>query len=180
MSVERHLRRRGAAVLFRRAVPRDLQERMGQKEIVKGLGAIPARSAQYCAYAMWSICEEVFSKVRQDPSLTPSDIDAMVSLYLADVRFADEAARASLSPSGEDAPRAGAPTSVTLHDLAPKSGAAPRTTTSTSRPMRSMTSPGASAGPSRRDRSMSAWPSAPSVGRSGKNTSKSHTVGPRS
>ena len=104
MSVERHLRRRGAAVLFRRAVPRDLQERMGQKEIVKGLGAIPARSAQYCAYAMWSICEEVFSKVRQDPSLTPSDIDAMVSLYLADVRFADEAARASLSPSGEDAP----------------------------------------------------------------------------
>jgi len=104
MSVERHLRRRGAAVLFRRAVPRDLQERMGQKEIVKGLGALPAGRAQYCAYAMWSICEEVFSTVRQDPTLTPADINAMVSLYLADCRFADETARASLSRSGEDAP----------------------------------------------------------------------------
>ena len=86
MSVERHLRRRGAAVLFRRAVPRDLQERMGQKEIVKGLGALPAGRAQYCAYAMWSICEEVFSTVRQDPTLTPADINAMVSLYLADLQ----------------------------------------------------------------------------------------------
>jgi hypothetical protein len=60
---EHHLRRRGAALLFRRAVPQDLQKRFGKKEIVKGLGAKTARSAQYSAHAMWNVCEEVFKAV---------------------------------------------------------------------------------------------------------------------
>ena len=97
MIAEHHLRRRGAAMLFRRAVPQNLQSRFEKKEIVKGLGAKTARTAQYLAHAMWSVCEEVFNAVRQDPTLTPTAINAMVAIYLADCRKAIEADSAMLA-----------------------------------------------------------------------------------
>jgi hypothetical protein len=86
-------------VLFRRAVPQDLQKRFGKKEIVKGLGAKTACAAQYLAHAMWSVCEEVFRAVRQDPTLTPTAINEMVALYLAECRQAIDADRALLAPA---------------------------------------------------------------------------------
>jgi hypothetical protein len=49
MIAEHHLRRRGAAMLFRRAVPQNLRKRFEKKEIVKGLGAKTSRTAQYLA-----------------------------------------------------------------------------------------------------------------------------------
>lgn len=48
---------------------------------------------------MWSVCEEVFTAVRQDPTLTPTAINAMVAIYLADCRKAIEADCALLAPA---------------------------------------------------------------------------------
>jgi len=90
MGYGRHLRQRGGAAHFRRVVPVDLKARIGRREIVRSLSALPLFERNSPSRRFGLACDEVFRIVRSQPSLTREDIQRLVAVYLDDLAKRDQ------------------------------------------------------------------------------------------
>jgi hypothetical protein len=75
MGYGRHLRQRGGAAHFRRVVPDDLKARIGRREIVRSIGALPLFKRNSLSRRFSLACDEAFRVVRSQPSLSREDIE---------------------------------------------------------------------------------------------------------
>jgi hypothetical protein len=82
MGYGRHMRQRDGAVHFRRVVPKDLRTRIGKRAIVGAIRALHGSERHLTSGRFWLACDEAFSMVRSEPSLTRGDIDALVAVYV--------------------------------------------------------------------------------------------------
>jgi integrase len=89
MGYGRHMRQRDGAVHFRRVVPKDLRARIGKHEIVRAIRALPGSERHLMSRRFWLACDEVFSVVRSEPSLTRGDIDELVAVYVDELTRRD-------------------------------------------------------------------------------------------
>jgi hypothetical protein len=64
MGCGRLLRQRGGAAHFRRVVPDDLMARIGRRELVRSLGALPLFERNSLSRRFGLACDEVFCIVR--------------------------------------------------------------------------------------------------------------------
>jgi hypothetical protein len=90
MGYGRHLRQRVGAAHFRRVVPDDLKARIGRREIVRSVGALPLFERNSLSRRFGLACDEVFRIVRSQPSLTREDIGRLVVVYLDDLASRDQ------------------------------------------------------------------------------------------
>jgi hypothetical protein len=89
MGYGRHARQRGAAIHFRRVVPKDIAARWGRREIVRSIGALPAFERQSLCRRFCLACDEVFRIVRSQANLSRAEIDRLVTAYIDDVARRD-------------------------------------------------------------------------------------------
>ena len=89
MGYGRHLRQRGGAIHFRRAIPKDIAARIGRREIVRSVGALPTFERHSLCRRFGLACDEVFRIVRAETTLSRADIDRLVTTYVDDVARRD-------------------------------------------------------------------------------------------
>lgn len=83
-----HLRREHQTWTFRRRVPRDLQARLGRREIYRSLSTSCKREAKKLASVLYAASEEVF-RLALDESITDEDLRAAARLWLDTPRWRD-------------------------------------------------------------------------------------------
>jgi hypothetical protein len=74
---------------FVASFPDDLKARIGRREIVRSLGALPLFERNSLSRRFGLACDEVFRIVRSQPSLTRGDIERLVAVYLDDLARLD-------------------------------------------------------------------------------------------
>ena len=89
MGYGRHLRQRGGASHFRRAIPKDIATRFGRREIVRSVGALPAFERHSLCRRFGLACDEVFRIVRSQTTLSRAEIDRLVTVYIDGVARRD-------------------------------------------------------------------------------------------
>lgn len=85
-----NLRLKGRKFHFRRKIPYTLRERFGRYEIVLSLRTGERRHAMARARQVWLAVEQVIEKVRNDVTLTRTDIDRLVARAAEAIDWADE------------------------------------------------------------------------------------------
>lgn len=85
-----NLRRQGTTWHFRRRVPDRLRERMGRTEVVRSLATGNLREAGRRARLVWLSCERLFEMVSSAPTLTRSEVEAIVVPWLERWSWRDE------------------------------------------------------------------------------------------
>lgn len=94
-----HMRRRGATVLFRRKIPKDLRDRFGSHEIVRSIGRAPPGEARRIVNRLWCQTELVFMQVRRERALTRAEIGKVVAAAVDRFRDDAELAVADIRPN---------------------------------------------------------------------------------
>jgi hypothetical protein len=70
--------RRGGTDHFRRAVPVELRERIGRRELVRSLGSCNAKAARLLSDQLYGKSEQLFQLARQNPMLSGDQLARLV------------------------------------------------------------------------------------------------------
>lgn len=86
--------RRGGTYHFRRAVPVELRERIGRRELVRSLGSCNAKTARLLSDQLYGESEHLFELARQNPMLSDDQLAHLVQDFYALVLRQEKAHRA--------------------------------------------------------------------------------------
>lgn len=85
--------RRGGTYHFRRAVPVELRERIGRRELVRSLGSCNAKTARLLSDQLYGESEHLFELARQNPMLSDDQLARLVQDFYALVLRQEKAYR---------------------------------------------------------------------------------------
>ena len=86
--------RRGGTYHFRRAVPVELRERIGRRELVRSLGSCNAKTARLLSDQLYGESEHLFELARQNPMLSDDQLARLVQDFYALVLQKEKSYRA--------------------------------------------------------------------------------------